>query len=98
MSGLQGRGEGRPLERFNQRSRGGKDDCGQRGGAHRAYRLVGLVISRVHAREPGASQQDGDMLLLSFPEGPSVCREQRGMGEPAGRLLDSSRPEMKGLE
>ena len=41
--------------------------------------------------------KEGDLMSGSVL-GPSVCREQRGMGEPAGRLLDSSRPEMKGLE
>lgn len=86
-SGLQGRGEGRPLERFNQRSRGRKDVSGQTGGVHRAHRLV---ISRVRARGPGASQQDGEMLLLSFPEGSSVGSKQEWENQLGGcwPLLD----------
>ena len=45
-NGLQGRVEGSPLERgIRADVRGGKDVCGQGGGANAAHRLVGLGVS-----------------------------------------------------
>ena len=66
-NGLQGRVEGRPLERGMRAEVRGRKGCLWAGGRRkRSTPPGGTGCFSVSAREPGASQQDGEMRSLTL--------------------------------